>query len=95
MFLKIKENIIRFFVITFWLIIFIATGLGVARMLIYLPINLSSSERTSTGLVISFALLIALGFKYEKMNSEIYKWKNKDKIINKFNEHIFKNDDER
>jgi hypothetical protein len=30
-----------------------------------------------------------LGLKYEKMRSEIYKWKNKDKIINQFNKHYF------
>jgi len=91
------KNFKRFLLVVFWIIILFALAFGFSKFFFFVPCNFLGLENARIGLgaAISFLLLIYLGLKYEKMQNEIYKWKNKDKITNQFNEHIFKDNDEK
>lgn len=68
---------------------------GFSKVLLFLPNDFLGFDnaRYSIAFGLSCLLLIVVGLKYEKMQNEIYKWKNKDVLINDFNKHIFQNDD--
>lgn len=91
MFYKIWDKIKNEVYLVFWLFIFFVLWLGFQEILFFLPNHTQhfGYVRSFTSGIISFFLLVMLGLKYEKMRSEIYKWKNKDKIINQFNKHYF------
>lgn len=94
---EICKNFKKFLLVIFWIIILLALAFGFNKFLFFLPYNFLGIENARIGLsiTVSFLLLIYFGLKYEKMQNEIYKWKNKDKIINRFNEHIFGKNDEK
>ena len=85
---KIKDSLIM---ISFFTVL-CSFVLGFEKILSLIPL-LSIDTRISIAVGISFLLLILAGLKYEKMQNEIYKWKNKDKIKNIYNDHMFKNDE--
>jgi hypothetical protein len=91
MFYKIWDKIKNEIYLVFWLFIFFVLTLGFWQILFFLPShteNLIYVREFASG-IISLFLLVMLGFKYDKMKSEVYKWKNKDKIINQYNKHMF------
>lgn len=92
---ELTKKLKRSLLVLFWIFILFALSFGLNRILFFLPNDFLSlkNARLSLSMGISSLLLIYLGLKYEKMQDEIYKWKNKDKIINQFNEHIFKDDE--
>jgi len=71
--------------------IFYCLGVGISKLLYFIPNDFMNIDEAQMyiGLTISFCLLIALALKKEKMENEIYKWKNKEKISNIFNKHSF------
>ncbi len=90
--LNIREKIKDTLIIISFLIILYSFVIGFEKILSLIPL-LSTNTRISIAVGISFLLLILVGLKYEKMQNEIYKWENKDKIKNIHNEHMFKNDE--
>ena len=97
MFFGLNKKFKRFLLVVLWIIISFALAFGFSKFLFFVPYNFLGLENARIGLgaAISFILLIYLGLKYEKMQNEIYKLKNKDKIINQFNKHIFEKNDKK
>lgn len=95
MFSKLKDKIKGILKVIFWIMIFYCLGVGISKLLYFIPNDFMDIDeaRMSIGLTISFFLIIALALKKEKTENEIYKWKNKEKINNTFNKHIFEEEE--
>ncbi|MFA6184489.1 MAG: hypothetical protein WC682_05355 [Parcubacteria group bacterium] len=85
----------RLFIVVAWGLLLLIVFFGIDRLLTLIPLKLLENEdrKSYISAVIITFIFIFFFTKYEKTQNKIYKLKNKDKIINPFNKHIFKNDD--
>ncbi len=89
-----KEIIFEKFKYLFAVIVFIivlaALILGFIDLLTFL--ELSNDTAITISVLVSFTIIFFIIWKYEKLRSEIYIWKNRDKIENTFNKHMYEDD---
>jgi len=83
---EIKNNF-NFFLVVIFVVIF---TVGLYHVIKYIPIIIIDQDlRIAISVGGAALVFVYISKKYSDLKNDLYKWKNRDKIENEFNKHMF------